>query len=89
MGDLQRLMDDIEADARVNTRDIHWLHLLLKVADGRHSRAECGEFWLKTCDGDLARCKEEIKRLQTEMNEMLLQWYVGAALASKEPKGMK
>lgn len=89
MVEIRQLVSDIKADAELNDSDIRVMRLLLKVAEGRHSRAECGELWLKTCSGDLARTKEELKHLQTRMNEMLLQWYVGAVVASREPKEMK
>lgn len=84
MNEVKKLLADIEYDSENHTSDIRILELLLRHAKTCSSRMECGVAWHQALGGDLAKTKAGLAFLQKEMNSMLIEWYVGAALSVKE-----
>lgn len=84
MDSVKQLLADIEYDTNNHTGDIRILELLLRHAKTCGSRTECGVEWHQAYGGDLPKTKAALAFLQKEMNSMLVEWFVGAALSVEE-----
>lgn len=84
MNDLEQLLADIEADNQCHVRDVRLLKVLLMHAEHCNGRADSGAEWLAAMGGNLAAAKSSLAFMQKELNGMLVEWFVNAALAAKE-----
>lgn len=88
MGNVERLLAEIDGNTEQHRQDIEMLKLLLRVAEQCQTRAECGELWLKTCRGGLAEAKQDMAAFQKHAHEMLLGWYIGSVLKTREQEAI-